>query len=168
MAKLDDWVRMRISMPFLFSSPPRAPSHPGPVRSRSYQNGYQPAGRGNSTAPTEEHSFLWLPARETLACCRNQTPRRGKIMSFKVTQTALLTLPQGPEYQFAAVNFEATDQLTIRSEQGHAAARRSGVPKFLSFPTTTESYTTKTTTTTASRHEGARLPLSLTCGHQEV
>lgn len=89
-------------------------------------------------------------------------------MSFKVTQTALLTLPQGPEYQFAAVNFEATDQLTIRSEQGHAAARRSGVPKFLSFPTTTESYTTKTTTTTASRHEGARLPLSLTCGHQEV
>lgn len=75
-------------------------------------------------------------------------------MSFKVTQTALLTLPQGPEYQFAAVDFEATDQLTIRSEQGHAAARRSGVPKFLSFPTTTESYTT-TTTTTASRHEAA-------------
>lgn len=64
-------------------------------------------------------------------------------MSFKVTQMALLTLPQGPEYQFAAVDFEATDQLTIRSEQGHAAARRSGVPKFLSFPTTT----------TASRHE---------------
>lgn len=38
MAKLDDWVRMRISMPFLSSSPPRArpvtqdPSGPDPIR----------------------------------------------------------------------------------------------------------------------------------------
>ena len=71
MAKWDGWVRISMSS----SSAPHHQEHrSGSARSRSYQNGYQPAGQRNSTVRTgkgdESTASCGCPARSLAAGTR--------------------------------------------------------------------------------------------------
>lgn len=166
MAKLDDWVRMRISMSF-FSSPPRSTLR---IRQVPILSERIPARRPRGIAQ-HVRKRAQLPV---VACSRDarllqepDTKTRENHVVQGYADGTTYTTARARVPQFAAVDFEATDQLTISLRAGPCGCPSVG-PKFLSFPTTTERRYDDDNQT-ASRHEAG--PVSryhLTCGHQEV